>query len=243
MAESHRLEIVKPGRGAWMAQCSCGEPYKQKSQANPDGSRYWTPSEVSKAKIKQMHDNHKSQVKVSRSLQEADRAIHQAEKTIRAARPRRDQRMRTRDIDPRIIFDIATGDSERDRDIEDAFTRRLINETGDPSLPPVPPRAPRPTRRTRQAPPPAPVPDAKIPAWDDVWNPATKNTWHWKPGRQPGESLRDHRNRRSIENFLQYRDKSMADMTQGELLRLDNDVFWQKYRRENGLDLPKKKRR
>lgn len=177
-------------------------------------------------------------------IDEAQRAIHQAQKEIRAARPRRDQRLRLRDIDPRIsIMGLEGMDPEKARDFEDAFTRKLINEVGDPSLPPVPPRAPRPTRRTRQAPPPAPVPDAKIPAWDDVWNPATKNTWHWKPGRQPGESLGDHRNRRSIEKFLEFRDKPLAEMNQYERMRLENDVFWQKYRRENGLDLPKKKRK
>jgi hypothetical protein len=59
-AAGHKLEIVKPGRGSWMAACSCGESYRQPSQANPKGSPYWTPSEVSLNKIRQMHKDHKA---------------------------------------------------------------------------------------------------------------------------------------------------------------------------------------
>lgn len=92
-------------------------------------------------------------------IEQAHKAIRQAEKTVRSARPRRDQRMRVRDIDPRITFDFDLGDKEKNRDFEDAFTRKLINEVGDPSLPPVPPRAPRSRTRQPATPPPAPKPE------------------------------------------------------------------------------------
>jgi hypothetical protein len=52
----HRLEIVKPGRGTWLAGCSCGEGY------DAGRSPYWTPSEVSTAKIRALHAAHTGRV-------------------------------------------------------------------------------------------------------------------------------------------------------------------------------------
>ena len=60
---THKLEIVKPGHGAWMAGCSCGESYKLKSQAKPEGSPYWPTTDISKAKIKKLHEEHKNSLK------------------------------------------------------------------------------------------------------------------------------------------------------------------------------------
>ena len=52
----HRLEIVKPGRGVWLAGCSCGAHYRA-----PSGRLgHWTPSEVSEAAIRVMHREHKA---------------------------------------------------------------------------------------------------------------------------------------------------------------------------------------
>jgi hypothetical protein len=51
----HALEIVKPGRGTWMAGCSCGHAYTYGEKKN----RYWAPSEVSTAKIRALHAEHK----------------------------------------------------------------------------------------------------------------------------------------------------------------------------------------
>jgi hypothetical protein len=56
MSKTHKLEIVKPGRGVWLAGCSCGEGYTQGANRN----RYWTPSEVSTAKIRALHAAHKA---------------------------------------------------------------------------------------------------------------------------------------------------------------------------------------
>ena len=53
---SHKLEIVKPGRGVWLAGCSCGEGYSYGPNRNP----YWTPSEISTAKIRALHVAHKA---------------------------------------------------------------------------------------------------------------------------------------------------------------------------------------
>lgn len=56
--------------------------------------------------------------------------------------------LRTTDVDPRIHFMAPEGmDPERAKKFEDAFTRKMVNEVGDPSLPKVPPRgqAPAPT--------------------------------------------------------------------------------------------------
>jgi hypothetical protein len=44
----HALDIVKPGRGTWIAQCRCGHSYGT-----------FIPSEVSEAKIRAMHRSHK----------------------------------------------------------------------------------------------------------------------------------------------------------------------------------------
>lgn len=66
--------------------------------------------------------------------------------------------LRTTDVNPRIHFMAPEGmDSERAKKFEDAFTRKMVNEVGDPSLPKVPPRgqspqAPVPTQAAPQGP-------------------------------------------------------------------------------------------
>jgi len=49
----HALEIVKPGRGTWLAQCRCGHGY----------GKTWIPSEVSEKEIRELHRNHKEATK------------------------------------------------------------------------------------------------------------------------------------------------------------------------------------
>jgi len=59
MSTRHKLEIVKPGRGVWLAGCSCGEGYASPTARDPRNP-YWTPSEVSTAKIRALHAAHKT---------------------------------------------------------------------------------------------------------------------------------------------------------------------------------------
>lgn len=110
--------------------------------------------------------------------------------------------LRTTDVNPRIHFMAPEGmDSERAKKFEDAFTRKMVNEVGDPSLPKVPPRgqspqAPVPT----QAAPQGPAVSAPTPEGYDALYPQGPAEW-----QQFSQAMWPHKSDRFHENYAKSR--------------------------------------
>ena len=54
----HALEIVKPGRGSWLAGCRCGHRYRKSSGAA--NGIYWSTTPENEREIRALHREHKA---------------------------------------------------------------------------------------------------------------------------------------------------------------------------------------
>jgi hypothetical protein len=115
--------------------------------------------------------------------------------------------LRTTDVDPRIHFDMG-GDPEYAKKFEDAFTRKMVNEIGDPSLPKVPPRRKSPAPTPQAAP---STPSVSAPTSDyDALYPQGPEEW-----QQFSRAMWPHKSDRFHENYVKSRQRDERDSGPG----------------------------